>query len=180
MRGGVVTSPSSKVSLSSAAAEFGQEERHAEEDPHHQQAGAERQQGERVQEAGVQAQVAHRQQAAQVLLDHGLPGTDAAEGTGRRRCGGGRGAAAHKDGDDQGEGGRRAPWGQSKQTDGVQQMRVEGWDGKQNPRGRHHNNDVDFMNKEKQTNKQTAEMIQRNRRIMLQETEEGKERKKIN
>lgn len=91
MRGGGVTSPSGKVSWSSAAAEFGQEERHAEEDPHHQQAGAERQQGERVQEAGVQAQVAHRQQAAQVLLDHGLPGTDAAEGTGRRRCGGGRG-----------------------------------------------------------------------------------------
>lgn len=57
----------------SAAAEFGQEVGHAEEDPHHQEVGAEGQQGQRVQEARVQPEVSHRQQAAQVLLDHPLP-----------------------------------------------------------------------------------------------------------
>ena len=63
----------------SAAPELGQEVGHAEEDPHHQQVGAEGQQGQRVHEAGVQPEVTHRQQAAQVLLDHALPRTNAAE-----------------------------------------------------------------------------------------------------
>lgn len=71
----------------SAAAQLGQEVGHAEEDPHHQQVGAERQQGQRVQQAGVQPQVPHRQQAAQVLLDHPLPRPDAAGSPGRRRRG---------------------------------------------------------------------------------------------
>lgn len=63
----------------SAAAEFGEEIGHTEKDPHHQKVGAEGQQGERVQEAGVQPEVTHWQQAAQVLLDHPLPRTNAAE-----------------------------------------------------------------------------------------------------
>lgn len=86
----------------SAAAEFGQEIGHAEEDPHHQEVRAEGQQGQRVQEAGVQPEVTYRQQAAQVLLDHPLPRPNSAESRGgggkrrRRRCGaakhvGGRG-----------------------------------------------------------------------------------------
>lgn len=62
----------------SAAAEFGQEVGHAEEDPHHQEVGAEGQQGQRVQEARVQPEVSHRQQAAQVLLDHPLPRANSA------------------------------------------------------------------------------------------------------
>lgn len=63
----------------SAATEFGQEIGHAEEDPHHQEVWAEGQQGQRVQEAGVQPEVTHWQQAAQVLLDHPLPRPNAAE-----------------------------------------------------------------------------------------------------
>lgn len=63
----------------SAAAEFGQEIGHAEEDPHHQEVGAEGQQGQRVQETGVQPEVTHRQQAAKVLLDHPLPCPNSAE-----------------------------------------------------------------------------------------------------
>lgn len=63
----------------SGAAEFGQEIGHAEEDPHHQEVGAECQQGQRVQEAGVQPEVPHGQQAAQVLLDHPLPCPNAAK-----------------------------------------------------------------------------------------------------
>lgn len=63
----------------SATAQFGQEVGHAEEDPHHQEVRAEGQQGQRVQEAGVQPEVTHRQQAAQVLLDHPLPRPNAAE-----------------------------------------------------------------------------------------------------
>lgn len=66
----------------SAAAEFGQEIGHAEEDPHHQEVGAEGQQGQRVQEAGVQPEVTHRQQATEVLLDHPLPRPNAAESRG--------------------------------------------------------------------------------------------------
>lgn len=62
----------------SAAAEFGQEIGHTEEDPHHQEVRAEGQQGQRVQEAGVQPEVTHWQQAAQVLLDHPLPRANAA------------------------------------------------------------------------------------------------------
>lgn len=77
----------------SAAAELGQEVGQAEEDPHHQQVGAERQQRQRVQEAGVQPQVAHRQQAAQVLLDHPFPGPDASPGARGR----GGGAAAGRE-----------------------------------------------------------------------------------
>lgn len=68
----------------SAAAELGQEIGHTEEDPHHQEVGAEGQQGQRVKQAGVQPEVAHRQQATQVLLDHPLPRPNAAE-LGRRR-----------------------------------------------------------------------------------------------
>lgn len=125
--GGGVTSPPGKASRCSAAAQFGQEERHGEEDPHHQQAGAECQQGEGVQEAGVQAQVAHRQQAAQVLLDHALPCPDAAGVTGGRRCGGG-------------EGGQQIKMETIRETGGEE---VNRWrathagahDGKQNPRG---------------------------------------------
>lgn len=75
----------------SAAAEFGQEIGHTEEDPHHQEVRAEGQQGQRVQEAGVQPEVTHWQQAAQVLLDHPLPRANAAVMGGgmkrRRRCG---------------------------------------------------------------------------------------------
>lgn len=63
----------------SGAAEFGQEIGYAEEDPHHQEVGAECQQGQRVQEAGVQPEVTHGQQAAQVLLDHPLPCPNAAK-----------------------------------------------------------------------------------------------------
>lgn len=63
----------------SAAAELGQEIGDAEEDPHHQQVRAEGQKGQRVQEARVQPEVTHRQQAAQVLLDHPLPRPNAAE-----------------------------------------------------------------------------------------------------
>lgn len=75
----------------SAAAEFGQEIGHAEEDPHRQEVGAESQQGQRVQEAGVQPEVTHRQQAAQVLLDHPLPRPNADQSRRRRieRSGGG-------------------------------------------------------------------------------------------
>lgn len=64
----------------SAAAELGQEVGHAEEDPHHQEVGAEGQEGQRVQQAGVQPEVTHRQQPTQVLLDHPLPRTNAAGG----------------------------------------------------------------------------------------------------
>lgn len=67
----------------SAAAQFGQEVGHAEEDPHHQEVGAEGQQGQGVHEAGVQPEVTHWQQAAQVLLDHPLPRANAAEPRGR-------------------------------------------------------------------------------------------------
>lgn len=63
----------------SAAAELGQEIGDAEEDPHHQEVRAEGQKGQRVQEAWVQPEVTHRQQAAQVLLDHPLPRPNAAE-----------------------------------------------------------------------------------------------------
>lgn len=72
-------SPSVSGFTRSAAAQFGQEVGHAQEDPHHQEVRAERQQGQRVQEAGVQPEVPHRQQAAQVLLDHPLPRPNAAE-----------------------------------------------------------------------------------------------------
>lgn len=93
----------------SAAAEFGQEIGHAEEDPHHQEVGAEGQQGQRVQEAGVQPEVTHRQQAAQVLLDHPLPRPNAAEsreaGGRRRRRGGGGGVEQQKK-----VGGRERRW----------------------------------------------------------------------
>lgn len=77
----------------SAATEFGQEIGHAEEDPHHQEVWAEGQQGQRVQEAGVQPEVTHWQQAAQVLLDHPLPRPNAAESweVGVRGGGGGGG-----------------------------------------------------------------------------------------
>lgn len=74
--------------LRSAAAEFGEEIGHTEKDPHHHQVGAEGQQGQRVQEAGVQPEVPHRQQTAQVLLDHPLPRPNSeARGGGGRRCG---------------------------------------------------------------------------------------------
>lgn len=84
----------------SAAAEFGEEIGHAEEDPDQQEVGAEGQQGQRVQQAGVQLEVAHRQQAAQVLLDHTLPRPNAAESqeagrewrVERRKMFGGKGA----------------------------------------------------------------------------------------
>lgn len=76
----------SAESSRSAAAEFSQEVRQAEEDPHDQEVGAQGQQRQRVQEAGVQPQVAHRQQATQVLLDHPFSSPNAAKspGLGRR------------------------------------------------------------------------------------------------
>lgn len=73
----------------SAAADFGQEIRHAEEDAHQQQVGAERQQRQGVHEAGVQPQVAHWQQPAQVLLDHTFPRPNAVRCGEEEREGGG-------------------------------------------------------------------------------------------
>lgn len=67
----------------SAAAELGQEVGDAEEQPDDQQVGAEGQQGQGVQQAGVQPEIPHRQQATQVLLGDPLPGPNAAE-RGRR------------------------------------------------------------------------------------------------
>lgn len=63
----------------SAAAELGQEVGDAEEQPDDQQVGAEGQQGQGVQQAGVQPEITHRQQATQVLLGDPLPGPNAAE-----------------------------------------------------------------------------------------------------
>lgn len=69
-------------SLCLSAAEFSQEVRHAKKDPHHQEVWTESQQGQRVQKAGVQTEVTHWQQAAQVLLDHPLPRPNAARSRG--------------------------------------------------------------------------------------------------
>lgn len=63
----------------SAAADFSQEICDAQKNPHNQQVGAEGQQWQRVQEAGVQPEVTQREQAAQILLDHALPCPNAAQ-----------------------------------------------------------------------------------------------------
>lgn len=57
----------------SAAAEPGQQAGQAEQEPQQQQVGAEGQQGQRVQQAGLQPEVPHRQHTAQVLLEQPLP-----------------------------------------------------------------------------------------------------------
>ena len=82
---------------SSAVAEFGQEEGHAEEEPDEEQVGAEGQQREGVEQCRVQPEVPHGQHATQVLLGHPLPRPNAAE---ERRCTGSQGGG-------EGEGGQR-------------------------------------------------------------------------